>query len=141
MDKNKVIVLNILFLIVTGRAICGGLDITQIPVGKSVTIPHTTAAIIPLGQRVRLSSTNIPQTIKFSVDYKRSPQVPDVSIAIYDSKASRVKYIDLKPNDSVIYAFESLGSIQVIPRTENRRNYRKMVKIIAVSDRPLGISR
>ena len=47
-------------------AISDGFNISQMPQGHTITLPHPAITLVPLNLNVQLTSTDLPQTIKIS---------------------------------------------------------------------------
>lgn len=117
-------------------ALADAFDLRELPRGRSVTLPHPAVTHVPPTQEVRLTSTDAPQTLKFSAV---GPHPARLDVAIYDPHGERVKYVTVTQSP-VLYVVKSLKSIQVVPKLHGRQKKADVVLRIE-SNKPLGISR
>jgi hypothetical protein len=127
------------FLSVTGFAQQGTNDafnIQTLPRGKEVTLPRPALTIVPVSEKIRLSSTDMPQSLKISSNGAQS----SFKVAIYDTNSERVKYIELKPGVPYLYNFKDLSTISLVPQTHTITTPAASSLRIE-SNKPLSISR
>ncbi len=123
------------FMPVLGFAASDAFLITELPTGKSVTLPHPALTLIPLSESVRLTSTDSTQTIKISL---ANPVPGAYKIAIFDPNSAGVKYLKIQKNAAAMYTFRDLSTIQLVPQNINNT---QGAQLMIESNRPLGISR
>ena len=118
-----------------------GFDLNDIPKGASVTLPQPATVVIPLSQRVTLTATDMPQTLKLSPAHTKNKLFnKELVVAVYDSNLDRVKYLKLDPKMPTLYRFHSLGSIALVPKTSAKGGNRNL-RLVVESDKPLEISK
>lgn len=120
-----------------------GFEFKRLPKGADVTLPKPAVTFVPVNERITVTSTDLPQSLKLSVTHIRShrDQKP-FRVAIFDPNSERVRYIVLKPGMPYLYNFKSLGSISLLP--EVTRESQKLAKKIGLrieSNKPLSIRR
>lgn len=135
----KKLMVILFFNICSNANAVNGFSVQNLPLGSDVTLPGPAVTLVPLTERIKLSSTDRPQTIKLSsVNTKGGRGVP-FKITIFDSK--KVKFITLEPGNSYLYSFSKVGSISVVsekPRIEGDvSHYQLQIE----SDKPLNIAR
>lgn len=132
----------VLLLTICGpKAIGSPFDITELPKGKSVTLPHPATTVIPLPSTVILNSTDKDQTLKIIAVGKANGLAQPFDIAIFDSNSDRVRYITVREDSPVLYSFKSLGSIRLEAKfPSGRDDLAESTKLLVESNRPLGIS-
>ncbi len=113
-------------------------DITQLPKGASVVLPHPATTVSPLELKVQVTATDKKQLLKIGA-WDESGSVRSFQLAIYDNNLSRVKYLTIKPGNFVLYHFKNLSTIQLVPNTPKDPALRTM-KLLLESNRPLGVS-
>jgi hypothetical protein len=123
----------------------GGFYATSLPKGKDVTLPPPAITFVPLSDRVTISSTDMPQTLKLSAVNLTKGKPQTFRVAIYDSLSPRVKYITLKPGLSYMYTFKDLNSIAVVPEISQQPRQTTVAcadcQLRLESNKALGISR
>ncbi|SMF30191.1 hypothetical protein [Pseudobacteriovorax antillogorgiicola] len=115
-------------------------EISQLPRGKSVTLPRPALTLVPLDTKVRLTSTDRQQTIKLTSVSKRGRSIP-FTIAIYDNLSEKVRYVKLKPGGSMVYSFRGMNTIEVVPLVPKQASNASHARLQVESNRPLGIGR
>ncbi len=113
-------------------------DILQLPKGASVVLPHPASTLVPLNLKVQVSATDRKQILKIGA-VSRTGSTKAVSIAVYDSYQSRVKYLDIRPGSFVIYSFKNLNTLQLVPQNIKDPALQG-TKLLLESNRPLGVS-
>lgn len=127
----------VLSMIMSLKSLATSFDIKDLPHGKSVTLPHPATTLVPLNGQVILTATDNQQTVKISSVRSRGGRGVQVRIAIYDSLSEKVRYLDLKPGGSIVYAFKGLNQIRIAPIAPKRFPADARLKI--QSNKPLGI--
>lgn len=118
------------------NAIGKAFKLNDLPVGKSVTLPHPALTLVPADQSVTLTSTDMPQTIKMTID--KANRKASVKVAIYDSHGDVVRYLNVATGVSTLYSFKALSSIRLVPQ---EKGHKKGVHLLIESNKPLGITR
>jgi hypothetical protein len=90
-------------------------SVEQMPIGADVTVPPTARTIVPMGARVKLTSTDNPQTIRIVPVGNGSTFAAPIKLAIFDSHQDRVKYVQVTPNAPFLYSFKGLSTISIQP--------------------------
>lgn len=145
----KLVASSILYLSLVGGAAVmakpdGGFYATSLPKGKDVTLPPPAITYVPISDRVTISSTDMPQTLKLSAVSLTQGKAQTFRVAIFDSLSPRVKYITLKPGLSYMYTFKDLNSIAVVPeisKTPRQTTVACDCQLRLESNKALGISR
>jgi hypothetical protein len=112
-------------------------DIMQLPRGASVVLPHPASTLVPLNLNVQVSSTDRKQILKIGA-VSRGASRKAVSLAIYDSHQTRVKYLKIKPGSFVIYPFRKLNSLRIVPQNHKDPALQGM-RLLLESNRPMGV--
>ena len=115
-------------------------SVEEMPVGAEVTIPPTAKTTIPLGSRIKLTSTDNPQTIRLTPIGNGSTFASPIRVAIYDKHQDRVQYVNLAPNAPFLYSFKGLTSISIQPSQISGKTA-KGVRMQIESDRALSVAR
>lgn len=116
-----------------------GFKLSQLPKGKSVTLPTLTSTLVSKIKTVRITSTDLSQVLKITISRKNPKN--RIKIAIYDNHLDRVKYVNIYKNKPVLYSFKDISSIQIISDlTNNKRKLAKNSVLILESNRPVSIS-
>lgn len=117
----------------------GVFDIRALPRGKSVTLPHTVSTHVPVAAKVRLGSTNVPQTLKITATHANGAVGKPFEVAIYDSHSEHVQLIKVSSKTPTLYIFKSLKPIQLVPKpAKGQLANGTMLKL--ESNHPLSIS-
>lgn len=109
-------------------------SLNQVPPGKKVTLPTMTRTVLASMKRIRVTSTDYPQTLKISHRRYKGSLAP-MAIAIYDRYQQRVRYAIVHPRQPVLYTFKDLGAIDIVAM-----NIRKGVDLALESNQPIGLS-
>ena len=115
-------------------AINDAFNVRTLPKGKEVTLPRPAVTMVPLTERVQVSSTDMPQTLKLSNLHGAKP----FTVAIYDSQATKVKRVELKPGMTYLYSFQDLNTIALVPEGLPSSS-EQLLRL--ESNKPLGLSR
>ena len=127
----------ILCLGMVGTSPSMAFEISELPPGKSVTLPHPATTLVPLDTKVRLTATDRQQTLKLTSVSSKKP----FTLAIYDSLSEKVRYIKLRPGASMVYSFKGMNTIQVVPVKPKKERFSRQARLKVESNRPLGIGR
>ena len=100
----------------------GGFFLKDLPPGRSVTLPTSVTTIAPLSSRIQLTATDLPQTVKIS-GIPSGNHVPPLTLAFYSNESDRVRYIALRQGKNVLYQFDTLTSIHMVPQTSKSTRY------------------
>jgi hypothetical protein len=113
-------------------------DILQLSKGASVVLPHPASTLVPLNVKVQVTATDRKQILKIAaVSTNGSTQL--VKIAVYDRYQSRVKYVNVRPGSFVLYAFNNLSTLQIVPQNIKHPGL-SQTRLLLESNRPLGVS-
>ncbi len=115
------------------------LTLEQLPVGKSVTLPKPATTSMSGTHSVKLTSTDLPQTVKLTAYSTHNAPVPPFKVAIYDPFQDRVQYVEINGKTPVLYTFHALGTINVVPKLG--KAFANAVRLRVESDKPLEITR
>ncbi|MCX6128066.1 MAG: hypothetical protein NTX25_03260 [Proteobacteria bacterium] len=113
-------------------------DITQIPKGTSITLPHPASIEVPLNLPVQVSASDKKQLLKISAIQTHGVPLP-IRVAIFDKNQARVKYIKIQAPNFVVYHFKNLSTIQLVPQ-DSRNPGLQSTRLLLESNRPLGVS-
>jgi hypothetical protein len=100
-------------LLISGISHANNFSIDQMPIGAEVTVPPTAKTVVPMGTRVKLTSTDNPQTIRIVPVGNGSVFPAAIKLAIFDAHQDRVKYVEVAPNAPFLYSFKGLSSISI----------------------------
>ena len=115
-------------------------NLSSMPKGAEITLPYPATTSMTLNDRVTVSATDNPQSIKImSRLLNRKKPAKNIDIAIYDRNSERVRYITIKPDVPYIYSFKGLSSIVIVPKTPTERRRWHVLQI--ESDKSLKIAR
>jgi hypothetical protein len=120
-----------------------GFYIERLPKGNDVTLPMPATTYLPLAERAMFTSTDMPQTLSFKAINVSGGKASSIRVAIYDSKASKVHYADVKPGMPYLYNFRGINSITIIPGLANGSKQLKAYKNLKLqveSNKPLEIA-
>jgi hypothetical protein len=112
--------------------------ITDLPPGKSVTLPRPATTYVPLTHRVELKSTDVPQTIKFSAVALDGGKVHPFELAIFDEETNKIQTVKIDSSNTALYTFKSLTSIRVTPIVKGVRSASTNLRL--ESTKPLYLS-
>ena len=108
----------------------------QLPIGKTLTLPKPALMEVPGDMPVHLISEDIPQTVKISLAGRGQGRM---NIAIFNDERKLTKEFKLSRGDTVLYTFDRLTTIRLVPTAEGK--YTKGLKIKLESNKPLGVRR
>lgn len=111
--------------------------IEALPTGKSVTIPRPATTQVPLAQMVRLTATDLPQSLSFRPVARSGFATGSFRIAITEGEPQKTTYADLTPGTPFLYNFKELATITVVP--EAKAGLPDGVALQIESDKPLEI--
>lgn len=89
--------------------------VEQMPVGSEITVPPTAKTTAPLGSRIKVTSTDSPQTLRILPVGDGMTFPASINLAIFDKNQERVKYVTIKPNEPFLYSFKGLSTIAIQP--------------------------
>jgi len=117
--------------------------IDQLPVGSEVTLPATAKTTVPMGSRVKITSTDSPQTLSIVPVGNGSTFAAPISLAIYDNHQERVKYVTVAPNAPFLYSFKGLSSISIQPTLPKDKALLSAggIRMQIESDKPVTVAR
>lgn len=101
--------------VVSSLAMAVQFPVEQMPIGSEVTIPPTARTTAPLGTRIKISSTDSPQTIRITPIGNGSTFAAPIKLAIFDKNQERVKYVTVNPKEPFLYSFKGLSTISIQP--------------------------
>jgi hypothetical protein len=116
-------------------------SVDQMPIGGEVTVPPSAKTTVPMGTRVKISSTDTPQTIRIVPIGNGSTFATAIQLALFDAKLDRVKYIKISPNTPFLYSFHGLASIAIVPSLPNGLGAEKSIRIQIESDKAVTFAR
>jgi hypothetical protein len=116
-------------------------SLDQLPAGADITVPPSATTTVAMGTRVKISSTDTPQTIQIIPIGDGSTFATGIQLALFDSKLDRVKYIKVSPNTPFLYSFQGLASISILPSLPGAGAAAKSVRIKIESDKAVTFSR
>jgi len=118
--------------------------ISDIPVGKSITVLPQTELQLELGSEVQLSSTDAPQTLKFDALVSKSVGNKKIKITVFDPAQTKVKVIEMSNGDHFLYSFRGLTTIRVVTQNlakDKSQNIGLVGFLRLRSDRPITVGR
>lgn len=116
--------------------------VEQMPVGSEVTVPPTAKTTAPLGARIKVSSTDSPQTLRIIPIGNGSTFPATINLAIFDKNQDRVKYVTVKPNEPFLYSFKGLSTISIQPTlTRTAQHASAGVRMQIESDKAVTVER
>lgn len=113
--------------------------LTELPHGKSVTLPHPALTKVPVTESVYLTSTDRAQTVKITLPSTYAQEKP-LHIAIYDSSAKKVQHLKLSHRAPLLYTFRHLSTILITPNSQTAQAP-NVAHLLIESNRPLEIKR
>ena len=117
-------------------------SVEQMPIGSEVTIPPTARTTAPLGTRIKVSSTDSPQTIRITPIGNGSTFAAPIKLAIFDKNQERVKYVTVNPNEPFLYSFKGLSTIAIQPSlTKGHADLAGGVRMQIESDKAVTLAR
>jgi len=123
-------------------AIDGVFELESLPPGTNVTLPRPALTLAPMRGHVRITSTDMPQTVSIAPVFDGVAVVgQEFKVAIFDSNSDRVQYINLKSGTPFLYSFKTLSSVTIVPQALPPSVSVEKVKLKIESDKPLGLSR
>ena len=107
--------LSIALVVSSGFAFADNFAVDQLPVGAEVTVPPAAKTTVPMGARIKLSSTDNPQTLRIIPVGDGNTFASPIKLAIFDTHQDRVKYINVIPGSPFLYSFKGLSTITIQP--------------------------
>ncbi len=114
-------------------------DITELPRGVVITLPHEMQSQSPVHLRLNVQASDKRQFLKMSTVSRTGPVRP-LRVAVYDRLAKKVHYLQLKEGTSAIYQFKGQYLIRLIPEFDGKAGDWTQQRLVLESNRPLGIS-
>ena len=115
--------------------------VEQMPVGSEVTVPPTAKTTAPLGSRIKVTSTDSPQTIRIVPIGDGATFPSSINLAIFDKNQERVKYVTVKPNEPFLYSFKGLSTIGIQPSLTKSHATATGVRMQIESDKAVTVER
>lgn len=117
-------------------------NVDEMPIGAEVTLPGAATTMAPIESRLKLGSTDTPQTVSIvPVPQAGGTSVP-VVLSIFDSKQDRVKYVKIFPGAPFLYSFKGLSTITLSTDLPTAAGASKQaVRLKLESDKPLTVTR
>lgn len=112
-------------------------DLTELPPGVMVTLPHPAHSSAPVGIELRVQASDRAQVLKMNTLALRGG-TKKVRLAIYDQESSAVQHLTLEPGSPFLYHFKSMKPIRIVPEMSPQAF--KSQKLLLESNKPLGIS-
>lgn len=128
--------------LVSSLLLAAQFPVEQMPVGSEVTIPPTARTTAPLGARIKVSSTDSPQTIRITPIGNGSTFAAPIKLAIFDKNQERVKYVTVNPNEPFLYSFKGLSTIAIQPSlAKGQANLAPGIRMQIESDKAVTLAR
>jgi hypothetical protein len=132
----------IILFLMSGASWASSFSIEQMPIGAEVTVPPTAKTVVPMGSRVKLTSTDNPQTIRIVPVGNGSVFPAPIKLAIFDSHQDRVKYVEVAPNAPFLYSFKGLSTISIQPSlVKGGSDALKSIRMEIESDKAVTVAR
>lgn len=129
-------------LIFSATAWASNFSIEQMPIGAEVTVPPTAKTVVPMGSRIKLTSTDNPQTIRVVPVGNGSVFPAPIKLAIFDANQDRVKYVEVAPNAPFLYSFKGLSTISIQPSlVKGGTEAAKGIRMEIESDKAVTVAR
>ena len=123
-------------------AVAAQFAVDQMPMGAEITVPPTAKTTVPLGSRVKVTSTDSPQTIRIIPVGNGSTFAAPINLAIFDNHQERVKYVTVRPNEPFLYSFKGLSTISIQPSlTKGLINGSDGIRMQIESDKAVTVAR
>jgi hypothetical protein len=114
-------------------------DISEVPRGAVVTLPHPAYTLAPLALHLRAHPSDKKQVLKLST-LSLEGQSRAFRVAIFDRQSQHVRYLTLKPGAPVLYHFKGLNEIRIVPDIKPTESQWMKQRLLLESNRPLGVS-
>ena len=117
-------------------------NVAELPIGADVTLPGAAYALVPMSTAVKVSSTDLPQTIRVVPVAISGADVSPVQLSIFDAQQERVRYVKVAPGAPFLYSFRGLSTITLrstAVRGAPRPKDSVFLKI--ESDKPITVAR
>ena len=116
--------------------------VDQMPVGAEVTVPPAAKTIVPMGARIKLSSTDNPQTLRIVPIGNGQTFASPIKLAIFDTHQDRVKYVRITPGAPFLYSFKGLSTITIQPSLQRTAGDSEgAVRLQIESDKAVTVAR
>lgn len=142
--KSYFLIMNLLLL--NSKMYGNPFLVTQLPIGKSVTLLKPATTTIPLKEKVELSATDFPQTVSFNAIWNNQ-QAPtqEIRLSLFEKEKNTVRFIELKPGTMFLYSFKnSTSTISIVPEAKNLKisdEEKRNLHLKIESDKPLTVGR
>jgi hypothetical protein len=112
------------------------------PLGAEVTVPPAAKTIVPMGARIKLSSTDNPQTLRIIPIGNGETFAAPIKLAIFDAHQDRVKYVRIAPGSPFLYSFKGLSTITIQPTLQRTvSDGTGVVRMQIESDKAITVAR
>lgn len=129
-------------MLLSPAAFADHFSVEEMPVGSEITVPPTAKTVVPMGARVKLSSTDNPQTIRIVPVGNGSVFAAPIKLAIFDQHQDRVKYVNVTPNEPFLYSFKGLSTISIQPSlAKGGSMMSKAIRMQIQSDKAVTVAR
>ena len=129
-------------LVLASPALAALFAVEQMPVGSEITVPPTAKTTAPLGSRIKVTSTDSPQTLRIVPIGDGATFPASINLAIFDKNQDRVKYVTVKPNEPFLYSFKGLSTIAIQPSlTKTHASAGLGVRMQIESDKAVTVER
>ena len=115
-----------------------GFSLERLPKGKNVTMPRPATTYVPLANRVTLTGTDMPQTLRFMPINLLHGAVRSLRLAIFDKNSERVQYVRVSPDTPFLYPIKDLSPITII--AEAIMGDADGLQLQVESDKPLDVA-
>ena len=123
-------------------ALADHFNVADLPVGADVTLPGAAYALVPMSARVKVSSTDHPQTIRIAPVSVVGMAPTPVQVSIFDAHQDRVRYVKVAPGAPFLYSFRGLSTITVHgDLVQGSEAQRQSIMLKIESDKPLTVAR
>jgi hypothetical protein len=119
-----------------------GFYLQSLPKGKDVTLPRPAISIVPLNDRVTITATDMPQTMKLSTVNLNDGKPISFRVKIYDAHSDKVKQVTVTPAAPFLYSFKDIGSISLVAEAPTVKGAAISTYGLRLeSDKPMGLAR
>ena len=114
-------------------------DISQLPRGVVLTLPHEVSSQAPVSLHLRVNANDRKQVLKISL-HPRAQNPGGVKLHILDQNSNQVQQFHVKPGASAFYYFRNLTPIRLVPQPDKTNKSWAMQRLLLESNLPLGVS-
>ncbi|MCX6125948.1 MAG: hypothetical protein NTV34_14545 [Proteobacteria bacterium] len=139
--------LTLALTIAPGAVLADQFNVDEMPEGAEVTLPGAATTMVPVATKIKLESTDAPQTVSIVPVATGGRQAVPVQLSIYDTKLDRVRYVQISPGAPFLYSFRGLSAITLQTdvsggaKSGRAVSSREGIKLKIESDKPLTVSR